>query len=45
LDDIRYVVQQGLEGFWKRPILKFEGSNHTNYLGSAFKEGGFLQIF
>lgn len=41
LDDIRYVVQQGLEGFWKRPILKFEGSNHTNYLGSAFKEGGF----
>ena len=41
LDDIRYVVQQGLECFWKRPILKFEGSNHTNYLGSAFKEGGF----
>lgn len=41
LDDIRYVVQQGLEYFWKRPILKFESSNHTNYLGSAFKEGGF----
>ncbi|RYL24620.1 STY4851/ECs_5259 family protein [Acinetobacter piscicola] len=41
LHDIRYVVQHGLEGFWKRPILKFEGSNHTNYLGSAFKEGGF----
>ncbi|MCU4540050.1 STY4851/ECs_5259 family protein [Acinetobacter bereziniae] len=41
LNDIRYVVQQGLESFWKRPILKFEGSNHTNYLGSAFKEGGF----
>ena len=41
LDDIRYVVQQGLEYFWKRPILKFEGSNHTNYLGSTFKEGGF----
>lgn len=41
LDNIRYVVQKGLEDFWKRPILKFEGSNHTNYLGSAFKEGGF----
>ncbi len=45
LDDIRYVVQQGLENFWKRRILKFESSNHTNYLGSAFKEGDFLQIF
>lgn len=41
LHDIRYVIQQGLENYWKRPILKFEGSNHTNYLGSAFKEGGF----
>ena len=41
LSDIRDITHRGIDVYWKRQILTFESSNHRNYLGSVFKEGGF----
>ncbi|MEN8331776.1 STY4851/ECs_5259 family protein [Acinetobacter baumannii] len=41
IPDIRRIVKKGLEEFWQRHVISFEQSQHQNFLGSVFQEGGF----
>ncbi|MGB0943920.1 MAG: STY4851/ECs_5259 family protein [Marinomonas sp.] len=37
--DVRNTVLKGLSEYWQRPVLQYQ-SEHKNYLGSVFSEGG-----
>ncbi len=37
--DVKNTVVKGLSDYWQRPVLQYQ-SEHNNYLGSVFSEGG-----
>ncbi|ETX11656.1 hypothetical protein MUS1_09495 [Marinomonas ushuaiensis DSM 15871] len=37
--DVKNIVEKGLSDYWQRSVLQYQ-SEHNNYLGSVFSEGG-----